>query len=437
MKRKLMTRLESWKTSPNRKPLLLRGARQVGKTWLMREFGRKNFDKVAYINFENNARMQELFKGSFEIRQLVTALQIESQTLITPEDTLVIFDEIQAVPAALTSLKYFQEQSPEYAIIAAGSLLGVALHEGTSFPVGKVEFLDLYPMSFTEFLEATGDSDLLALLESGDWQLISAFKDKYISQLRNYYFLGGMPEVVASFIAERDYDKARNLQTHLLLAYEQDFSKHPPPSDVPRIRLLWQSIPAQLARENKKFFYGAVRTGARAKEFELALQWLSDCGMVYRTPRISKPATPLAAYATTDFKLFALDVGLLGAMCGLDAKSLLEGNRTFAEFKGALTEQYVQQQLISELDIKPCYWSAERAQAEIDFICQIDGEIVPLEVKAEENLHSKSLRSYRDRFAPNHSIRSSMSDYRKDDWLTNLPLYAISQLPKTLTSPGI
>ena len=426
MLRYAMKNLKDWKTQKNRKPLLIRGARQVGKTWLMREFGRTCFEKVAYINFDNNERMASLFQGDLDINRLVTALQIESGVVITPSDTLLIFDEIQEVPRALTSLKYFNENAPEYSIVAAGSMLGVALHRGTSFPVGKVDFLNLYPMTFTEFLEATGNGSLAELLRTRDFSLITAFKGKYIDLLKKYYYVGGMPEVVASFVQQEDYGEARRIQMRLVEAYEQDFSKHAPNETVPRIRMLWNSVPAQLAKENRKFIYGLIRQGARAKEFELAMQWLLDCGLIHRVCRITKPDMPLMAYKEqSSFKIYMADVGLLAAKSGLDLKSLLEGNRIFEEFKGALTEQYVHQQLLADAGIAPCYWKADRAAAEVDFVFQYGQDIVPLEVKAEENLKAKSLKKYCERYSPRHAVRTSMSDYRKEDWLINVPLYAI------------
>jgi len=419
--------LIKWKDGGHRKPLIIRGARQVGKTWIMKEFGKTHYKKLAYINFDNNERMESLFSGNLDISRIITALQIESGVTIEANNTLIIFDEVQEVPRALTSLKYFCENAPQYHIVAAGSLLGVALHPGTSFPVGKIDFMDLYPLSFIEFLNATGNENLASLLAVKDFELITSFKGKYIDLLKQYYYIGGMPEAVSRFIETQDYTKVREVQNRLLMAYEQDFSKHAPNEAVPRIRMLWTSIPAQLAKENRKFVYGLIRQGARAREYELAMQWLIDCGLIYKVGRISKPDMPLMAYQDSNaFKLFVLDVGLLSAMSGLDIKSLLEGNRVFEEFKGALTEQYVLQQLITNKDITPFYWTAEKSNGEIDFIFQSGMDIVPLEVKASENLQAKSLKSYCLRYEPKHAIRTSMSDYRKEDWLTNLPLYAIN-----------
>jgi predicted AAA+ superfamily ATPase len=428
-----MDDLVKWKNAKNRKPLIIRGARQVGKTWLMKEFGKTNYEKCAYINFDNNERMESLFSGNFDIERIVTALQIEAGVAIEAENTLIIFDEVQEVPRALTSLKYFCENAPQYHIVAAGSLLGVALHPGTSFPVGKVEFMDLYPLDFLEFMFAMGKDNLVKLLESEDFSLITSFKGKFIDLLKQYYYIGGMPEVVASFIAARNYGKVREIQKRILIAYEQDFSKHAPNETVPRIRMLWSSAPAQLAKENRKFIYGLIKQGARAREYELAMTWLIDCGLVYKVSRISKPDMPLMASQDFNaFKLFVLDVGLLGAMSELDIKSLLEGNKIFEEFKGALTEQYVLQQLIASKKATPYYWSAEKGTAEIDFIFQSDSNIVPLEVKAAENLQAKSLKSYCQKYEPRYAIRTSMSDYRQEEWLTNVPLYAINILSDML-----
>lgn len=429
MKRTALKDIIKWKDGYQRKPLIIRGARQVGKTWIMKEFGKTHYEKLAYINCDNNERMASLFSGNFDISRIITALQIESGVTIEADNTLIIFDEVQEVPRALTSLKYFYENAPQYHIVAAGSLLGIALHAGTSFPVGKVDFLDLYPLNFIEFLNATGNEDLSDLLETKYFELITGFKGRFIDLLKQYYYIGGMPEAVSTFIETRDYAKVREVQKHLLMAYEQDFSKHAPNETVPRIRMLWASIPVQIAKENRKFVYGLIRQGARAKEYELAMQWLLDCGLIYKVGRITKPEMPLMAYQDfKSFKLFVLDVGLLSAMSGLDIKSLLEGNRVFAEFKGALTEQYVLQQLITNREIIPFYWTAEKSNAEIDFVFQSGMDIVPLEVKAAENLQAKSLKSYCCRYEPKYAVRTSMSDYRKEEWLTNLPLYAIPSI---------
>lgn len=431
--RKAMRDLIRWKNDPGRKPLIIRGARQVGKTWLMREFARTAYPSCAYINFDNNARMQELFSGDLSVERLITALQIEAGVRIEPGNTLLVFDEVQEVPRALSSLKYFCENAPEYPIVAAGSLLGVALHPGTSFPVGKVDFLDLVPLDFCEFMLATGNEGLHELLQSRDFSLMKSFKGRYIDLLKQYCYVGGMPEAVAHFADSTDFPAVRQIQKRILLAYEQDFSKHAPHETVPRLRMLWSSIPAQLAKENRKFIYGLIRQGARAREYELAMTWLVDCGLVYKVGRVAKPEMPLMAYQDFDaFKLFVLDVGLLAALSHLDATSLLEGSRIFTEFKGTLTEQYVLQELVASGQIKPFYWSAEKSTGEIDFIFQWGSGIVPLEVKAAENLQAKSLKNYCLKYRPKQAIRTSLSDYRQEDWLTNLPLYAISALPDIL-----
>lgn len=337
-----MQELVEWKNRPGRKPLVLRGARQVGKTWLIKEFGRREYNRVAYVNFERSKELQTLFKENFDVRRILTALQIETGVRITASDTLIVFDEVQEAEGALTALKYFYENYPEYHVIAAGSLPGVSLHRDTSFPVGKVEFCNLYPLNFAEFLKAAKQTELLDLLNNKDWDLIRTFKDRYIQLLKQYYFVGGMPEVVSCFVENNDFNEVRTFQKNILTAYEFDFSKHAPNEVVPRIRMLWNSIPKQLAKENKKFIYGAIRSGARARDYELALSWLIDSGLVHKVCRVSKPGMPLKAYAEANvFKLFVTDVGLLGAMVDIDKKSILEGNRIFEEFKGALTEQYV------------------------------------------------------------------------------------------------
>lgn len=429
MYRETITQLKKWKDSPGRKPLILRGARQVGKTWLMQEFGRVYYNTCAYISMDENERMEDVFREAFDIPRIITALEIEVGFKIDPSDTLIIFDEVQEIPRALKSLKYFYENAPEYQIIAAGSLLGVALHEGTSFPVGKVDFLDLYPMTYREFLRACGEEQLAEVLEKSDFDMMKVFKNKFTDYLKQYYFVGGMPEAVLDFVTEKDFGRVRQIQNKLLVAYENDLSKHAPKEIVTRIRMLWNSIPAQLARENKKFIYGLIREGARAREYELALTWLEDTGLVHRVTRVSKPDFPLRAYQDfAAFKLFVLDVGLLGAMARLDVKIILEGNRMFEEFKGALTEQYVLQQLLSHPEYDIFYWSAENATAELDFLLQTDEKIIPLEVKAEENLQAKSLKVFVQKYHTAKAVRTSMSDYRKQDWMTNIPLFGIEGL---------
>ena len=429
MQRTEIDGLFTWKKSKNRKPLIIRGARQVGKTWLMKEFGKKEYEQTIYINFESSKHLISIFNTDFDIQRILTALQIETGIICNAKNTLIIFDEIQEAPNAISSLKYFYESAPEYHIIAAGSLLGVALHKNTSFPVGKVKFLDIYPLSFTEFLIAIGQKKLVLLLESKNWDLINSFKEKFILFLRQYYFIGGMPEAVSTFSTNNDFSEVREIQKAILSAYEQDFSKHAPIEIVARIRMVWNSIPAQLAKENRKFIYGLIKKGARAKNYELAITWLIDCGLVHKINRVSKPAIPLKAYTDLSaFKLFLVDIGLLNAMGNVDIKTLLEGNSIFEEFKGAITEQFVLQQMLCSKKFDIYYWSAEKSNAEIDFLVQYEGQVIPVEVKAEENLQAKSLKVFCQKYKPKIAIRTSMSDYRKESWLTNVPLYVINQL---------
>lgn len=433
MYREKIKELEEWKNSKDRMPLIIRGARQVGKTWIMKEFGKNNYKKVAYVNFDGNTRMTRLFEGDFDIDRIIQGLKIETQVDIDAKDTLLIFDEIQEVPKALTSLKYFCENAKQFHILAAGSLLGVALHEGTSFPVGKVDFIDLYPLNFQEFLLAIGEEKLVSILNEKDWDLINIFKDKLISYLREYYFIGGMPAVINKYIETKDYKQVRNVQLKLLQAYEEDFSKHAPNEIVPRLKMLWNSIPAQLAKENKKFIYGLIKEGARAKEYELALSWLIDCGLLYKIDRVNKPNIPLIAYQDTSaFKLYILDVGILGAMTRIDEKILLEGNEIFMEFKGSFTEQFVLTELKSNKDIPIFYWSAEKATAEIDFLIQLGTDVIPIEVKASENLQAKSLKTFIEKYQTAKNVRTSMSNYREEEKLINIPLYSIENIEKII-----
>lgn len=429
MYRKLMEELMGWKEDTYRKPMIIRGARQVGKTWLMKEFGRICYKKCVYISMDENEIMEEVFRDAFDIKRIIAALEIEAGYKIVPENTLIIFDEIQEIPRALKSLKYFCENAPEYHIIAAGSLLGVALHEGTSFPVGKVDFCDLYPLDFEEFLLACGEEQLAKQLDERDTHLVTNYKNRYIDYLKYYYYIGGMPEVVSRYIETKDLNIVRKTQNKLLNAYENDFSKHAPAEIVTRIKMLWNSIPAQLAKENKKFIYGLIREGARAKEYEVAITWLIDSGLVYKVNRVKKPDFPLRAYQDfCAFKLFVVDVGLLGAMCKLSAKVLLNKNALFEEFKGALTEQYVLQQLMVNADNDIFYWSADNATAELDFVVQNEDNLLPVEVKAEENLQAKSLKVFCDKYKVGRGIRISMSDYREQDWMINVPLYNIKRI---------
>lgn len=425
--------LKAWKAKKNKKPLIIRGARQVGKSWLMKEFGTREFEDMIYVSFDNNERMANLFEGSMNVERLIAGLELYAGRKIVPETTLLVFDEIQETPKALTSLKYFNENAPQYQIVCAGSLLGVALHHGTSFPVGKVEFLDLHPMSFIEFLAAAGKEQYAKLLNDGGFDIASAFAQDYTDLLKTYYFVGGMPEAVRVFCEDKSFDEAREVQRRILDAYEQDFSKHAPGAAVPRIRMLWNSIPSQLAKENKKFIYGLVKEGARAKEYELALLWLADCGLVSKVHRVASPEIPLKAYEDLKaFKLFLNDVGLLSCMTNIHQSILLDGDRLFTEFKGALTEQYVLQQLKTLRGLDVYYWSAERSSAEVDFLVSDGREVVPVEVKAEVNLRAKSLKAFHDKYAPRLSVRTSMAGYKREEWLLNLPLWAIGTLTRAV-----
>ena len=429
MYRIAIEKLYKWKNSKCRKPLIIEGARQVGKTWLMKEFGKQAYADTVYINFDSNSRMADLFSADLDTERLILGLELYAGRKINQDNTLLIFDEVQEVPRALASLKYFYENAPQYHIVCAGSLLGIALHQGTSFPVGKVDFLKLYPLSFSEFLMATGNERFAELLKKQDYEMITSFKQTYIDALKHYYFVGGMPEAVQSFAESKDFNEVRAIQKRILAAYEQDFSKHAPNEIVPKIRMLWNSIPSQLARENKKFIYGLVREGGRAREYETAIMWLSDCGLVHKVSRVNAAGVPLKAYEDLKaFKLFIVDVGLLGCMTGLRQRTLLDGDDLFVESKGALTEQYVCQQLETIEDLGIYYYTNDRSSCEIDFVVDTGEQIVPIEVKAETNLRAKSLKTYRERFEPELSVRTSMADYKKEDWLLNLPLYAIENI---------
>lgn len=429
MYRIAIEKLLKWKQSKYRKPLIIEGARQVGKTWLMKEFGRQAYSDTVYINFDSNSRMAELFASDLDTDHLIMGLELYVGHKIDPDHSLLIFDEVQEVPRALSALKYFNENAPQYHIICAGSLLGIALHQGTSFPVGKVDFLKLYPLSYKEFLMASGKEQFARLLDQQDYQMITSFKQTYIDALKQYYFVGGMPEAVQSFVENKDFNEVREIQKRILTAYEQDFSKHAPNEIVPRIRMLWNSIPSQLAKENKKFIYGLIREGARAKDYETALMWLSDCGLVHKISRVNGVGIPLRAYEDLKaFKLFVVDIGLLGCMAGLRQRILLDGDGLFTEFKGALTEQYVCQQLKTVEDLDVYYYTNDRGSCEINFVVDTGERIVPVEVKAEINLRAKSLKVYQEKFEPEISVRTSMADYKRQEWLVNLPLYAIDQI---------
>ena len=436
MERTAMANLQAWKDAADRKPLIIEGARQVGKTWLIEEFGRRSYSRTITVNFDTATPAHALFTGRVDIDRVVTGLSLlDRRGPIDPLDTLIILDEIQSQPAALTSLKYFAEQAPQYRVIAAGSLLGVELHSDFSFPVGQVSFLDLYPLTFREFLDALGETELSHLIDSRDFALLNVFHDRLVDLLRWYLYVGGMPRAVETYVRTHDVRAVRGVHEDLLRAYDRDFSKHAPTEVVPRIRAVYESLPAHLARENKKFVYGHVRQGARAKDLESAIEWLSDAGMVHRVNRVGTPRLPLAAYADQQaFKLYHLDTGLLAAMCDLDEQTLIEPNRLFTEFRGALTEQYVLQELIAA-GMTPWYWTRQTGRAEIDFIISAGGEAVPIEVKAGVSLQAKSLRVYRDTYTPGTAVRTSLAPHIDQEGLICLPLYALSTL-STMVSPA-
>ncbi len=426
MKRLITYQLKEWKGKKNRKPLIIQGARQVGKTWVMKAFGANYFKKYVYINFESNSNLQSVFETDLDISRLITVFEIETGISID-EETLIILDEIQEAKGGLTALKYFYENAPQYYLMAAGSFLGVSLQKGHTFPVGKVDFLRLYPMCFEEFLLNLNEELLLKNLREQNWQVLLPFHEKLISLLRLYYFVGGMPEVVAEYIADKNLKQARALQNNILLGYENDFSKHAPIDVVPKIRLVWQSVIGQLAKENKKFVYGQLKTGARAKEFESAINWLVNSGLVHKSNRITKPGIPLLTYADMDaFKLYLLDIGLLNAMAGLGEKTILNRNQILVEHKGAMTEQYAAQELKIKHEL--FYWSAKNGTSELDFILQKEDSLIPVEVKAEENLKAKSLWVFMEKYKPDQAVRTSMSFYRTDKRLINIPLYALFTL---------
>ncbi|MGM9833182.1 MAG: ATP-binding protein [Candidatus Limisoma sp.] len=423
MEREAIKLLYEWKLRTNRKPLVIRGARQVGKTWLMLEFARKAYEKWIYINFEDEEVLKHVFEPDFDIERILEAISLRFHTDVDA-NTLLIFDEIQAAPRGITSLKYFYEKAPEYHIITAGSLLGISMHGGDSFPVGKVDFVNLYPMNFMEFLRAAGEERYARIIEESKWDSIAYVKDRIVQLLRTYYFVGGMPEAVKAYCDSSGYEEVRRIQSNILLSYENDFSKHAPTNEVPRIRMVWQSVMSQLAKENRKFIYGVLRQGARAKEFEVAVEWLRDAGLIYKVNRTKSGEMPLSAFEDFgSFKLFMLDVGLMCAMNTLPADSILLGNDVFLSYRGAMTEQYVCQQLMGTVD-SIYYWSADNSRGEIDFLIQKGDKIIPIEVKAEENLKAKSLSAFVARYPSLHAVRLSMSDYREQDWMVNVPLYA-------------
>ncbi|MFT3946596.1 MAG: AAA family ATPase [Agriterribacter sp.] len=430
MYRKKINQLKKWKLSNKRKPLLLLGARQVGKTFLLQKFGKTEYKQFAYVNFEHPNAPKNLFETDFDAGRITTVLNAYCNLKINAEDTLIVFDEIQATPKGITALKYFYENASEFHIIGAGSLLGVNIHHGESFPVGKVDFIKLYPMSFYEFLLAMNEPGIAELLEKKDLENLNFFHQKLINYLRYYLFVGGMPEAVKDFAENLDWQSVRHIQNQIIASYRSDFSKHAPKEILPRINMVWDSMPAQLSKENKKFIYGVIKEGARAKDFELAIQWLTDAGLLHKIYNTSKPALPLVAYQELSaFKLFHNDVGLLGAMSKLNAKTIAQGDTIFTEFKGALAEQFVFQQLTQNETLSIYYHTFDNSKYELDFLIQTENDdIIPIEVKAGENLKSTSFRLFCQKNNPETAIRTSLAEYKKETWLTNIPLYAVNSI---------
>lgn len=425
MERSIYSSLKKWKETPTRKPLILQGARQVGKTYILKEFGAREYSEVVYINCDDNNDMQNMFVD-YDVDRIIRSLSAISGVSIKPSTTLLILDEIQEVERGLASLKYFCEKAPEYHVAVAGSLLGITLHEGTSFPVGKVDMLYMYPMDFEEFLLAMGKEQLVELLRNNSWAALTPLRGMLTELLRQYYFVGGMPEAVKAYVERGDIWEVRSIHSKIIDAYRNDMSKHVPKQQVQRINMVWNSIPSQLARDNKKFIYGALRKGARANDFEIAIQWLVDSGLVHKVHRISKPVVPLKFYEDmASFKLFLLDCGLLGALSETPPEQILIGDNVFEEYKGAFTENYVLQQLKSLPRTFVYYYSNDNSTLEIDFVVQHEAHVIPIEVKAEENLRAKSLRQFVTDNSGLHGVRFSMSDYREQDWLTNVPLWAV------------
>ena len=428
MKRDIYNKLLQWKNDSNRKPLIITGARQVGKTWIMREFGKNEYANVVYINCDNEKRIETLLSEDYNIDRILLGLQAISGVNIKSDKTLIIFDEIQQIPRGLHLLKYFYEENPEYHVMVAGSLLGITLNQGVSFPVGKVDIMEMNPMNFNEFLEAMGQEQLLKVLNTNDWKLIDSLSTKYIELLRQYYYVGGMPEAVYSYCKDKNLAQVRNIQNNILKAYRNDISKHATKSESVKIGQVLDSLPSQLSKENKKFIYGVIKTGARAAEYELAIQWLIDAGIVHKVNRIKEAKMPLKFYEDISaFKLFLLDMGLFACMCDVPASEMLVGNNVFVEYKGAFAEQYVLQQLVCQ-NVKPYYWSSEKTPSEIDFVIQKDNKIIPIEVKAEVNVKARSLRQFITNNPELKAVRFSMLGYAEQNWMTNIPLYYTSAI---------
>ena len=424
MKRSIYNKLVEWKNRQNPKPLILNGASQVGKTYILQEFGKREYKKLAFFSLDRNQKAAEVFEKGGTTADILMALSAISQVDITPNDTLMVLDEIQDCPKALEALKFFCEDAPDIHIIVAGSLLGISLHSGVSYPVGKVEELRLYPMNFIEFLDAMGKAKLASILKEGNWNVINLLETELVGLLRQYYYVGGMPAAVLAHVEQKGLQEVRSIQKQIIQDYRRDFSKHAPDREVPRINMVWDSIPAQLAKENKKFIYGAVKKSARAADFELAIQWLIDAGLAYKVPRVNAPRLPLKFYEDISaFKLFMLDVGLMGAMAETTAESVVVGDNIFSESKGAFTELYVFTQL-KALGYSLYYHAVDNSTIEIDFLTQRDNQVIPIEVKAEVNVKAKSLRTFISNNPELKGIRFSMLPYKEQDWMTNIPLYA-------------
>lgn len=434
MERNVLDELKHWKQSEWRKPLVIQGARQVGKTWIMREFGRREYQHTAYLSFVDTPHAASIFEGGYDVEGVMQAISLMTGVPVEPGNTLVVLDEIQECERALNALKFLRENAPQYHIMAAGSLLGVAVRQRQmSFPVGQVDFLHLHPLNFREFLAALGEENLVETLEKANEKLLRVIHGKLVNRLKEYLYVGGMPEVVSIYARSRDFSEVRRVQLQIIQGYENDFSKYTAPRDVPRIHAVWNSVPIQLARENRKFVYKYLGEGARAREYEMAVEWLILCGLLHRVRRISKPGVPLAAYESPNaFKLYGIDCGLLGAMARLDSRSMVENNAIFEEFKGALTEQFVLQELLSSTDWKLAYWEPENGMAEVDFVAQAGNEVIPIEVKAGVNLRARSLASYRARYEPTVSLRSSLAPLEYNSGLWNIPLYLVSGAEKML-----
>lgn len=426
MERKALAQLLEWKENKRRKPLVIEGARQVGKTWAVKEFGRRYYEHLAYINFEETKHLQGLFRQDYDTSRILRAIRTQCGVPCEAGRTLIFLDEIQEAEGGLTALKYFCENCPEQHVIVAGSLLGISLHRGVSFPVGKVNFLHMRPMNFIEFLEAVGDEALAAAIETMDLDILAMFHDKLTNRLKEYYFVGGMPEAVQAFADDAGWAEIREIQQEILRGYEDDFSKHAEGALVERLRQVWRSVPSQLSRENKKFVFGLVRQGARAREYEVALQWLFDAGILHQVSGLTKPGIPLSAYRDEKaFKVFVNDIGLLSAMSGLSAQTLLFGSDVFTEFKGALTEQYVFQQMVEKHELY--YWSKDNSRQEVDLLLQQDNALLPVECKAESNLKAKSLNSFIDENAIQRAIKVSMKPYHESgEVVVNVPLYMVT-----------